>query len=150
MIHTFRETGEHISTIFYDTPMNTLKLSWVPQKKNFDLLKKPKYYSECVGMAVDSKERIFIIITARLPEENEKTSIVFVDGKIRYKPKYKKYPKETDLYWLLVFNRVGKIIAVKPLDIFCSGLYVHNNHLFIVDKIFEKVIHEYRYTFESL
>ena len=149
MMHVFRDTGEHISTIFYDTPVNKLKLTWNPKKRNFHLLKKPKDYSECVDIAVDSKRRIFVIITSRLLKNNEKVSGKFVDGRISYKPQVKEYPEKTDLYWLLVFGDTGKIIASKQLDVFCSGIYLHNNHLFIVDKVFEKVIYEYRYTIDG-
>ncbi|MCK4760696.1 MAG: NHL repeat-containing protein [Candidatus Aminicenantes bacterium] len=149
MMHVFRDTGEHIATIFYDTPVNKLKLAWNQKKRNFDLIKRPGKYSECVDIAVDSKRRIFVIITSRLLKNNEKVSGKFVDGRISYKPQVKEYPEKTDLYWLLVFGDTGKIIASKQLDVFCSGIYLHNNHLFIVDKVFEKVIYEYRYTIDG-
>lgn len=145
MIHKFRDDGKHISTIFYDTPVNSLRLAWDSKKKNYDLLNKPKQYSECVDAAVDSKSRLFIIITARLPKNNEKTSMLLVDGRIRYKPQAKNYPDKTDMYWFLVFAGSGRIIAAKALEVFCSGLYIHKDRIFILDKIFEKVIHEYRY-----
>jgi len=67
------------------------------------------------------------------------------DG-IRYVPQDKDYPKKSDLYWLLVFDENGKITAAKELDILCNGIYIHENRIFLVDKVFEKVIYEYTYT----
>jgi hypothetical protein len=145
MIHLFRETGEHISTIFYDTPINKLRLAWNSKKKNYDLLEKAKNYSECDDMAVDSKGRIFMIITARLRRKNESISMTMGNGGIRYVPQDKKYPKKTDLYWFLVFGKNGKIIAAKELDVLCNGIFIHDNRIFLKDKVFEKVIYEYRY-----
>jgi len=48
---------------------------------------------------------------------------------------------------LLVFGNDGKVKAAKQLDCYCSGIYIHKNHLFLFDIAFNKEVYEYRYAF---
>ena len=145
MIHIFDKNTKLKKCIFYDTPINKLQLAWKPTRNNFDLIKKSNNYSKCVALTVDNDDSIFIVISTRSLKKNEITSMTFIDGRMTYTPGNKGFPVKTDLYRLMVFGADGKILATKQLDVFCDKIYIHNNRIFIIDKIFQKVIYEYQY-----
>lgn len=150
MIQLFQETGYLTTCIFYDTPINSLKLSWKQERRNYDIIDKKKYYSECVDLDIDDNGLIFIVISARLPKKNERTSMVFYPGgTIDYRPISKSYPDKTDMYQLMVFGTDGKILAAKQLDVFCNGIYIHKSRFFIIDKTFAQAIYEYQYNIKK-
>jgi len=144
MIQTFYKNGKLGDIIFYDTPINKgLNLVWDEKKKNFDLAKTTAKYSECVGIATDDNGMIFIAVTTREPGKNERTVIV----NWQYFASSKDFPEKSNLYLLLVFGPDGKVAAARQLDTYCSGIYIHGNHLFIIDTVFHKKVYEYEYTF---
>lgn len=146
MIQQFKKTGEPGICIFYDTPLNKLELSWEPRRRNYDLIKKKKDYSECIDSDINADGLLFIVASTRLPKENEGKSMLFYpDGIIEYQPHSKEYPTKTDIYRLMVFGKNGKILAAKQLDVFCDGIYIHNDHIFLIDKTFAQVIYEFKY-----
>lgn len=150
MIQLFQETGVLIACIFYDTPLNSLKLSWKQERRNYDIIGKKKYYSECVDLDIDDNGLIFIVISTRLPKKNERTSMVFYPGgTIAFRPISKRYPDKTDMYRLMVFGTDGKILASKQLDVFCTGIYINKNRIFIIDKTFAQAIYEYQYNIKK-
>ena len=147
MIQLFQETGAITTCIFYDTPINSLKLSWIQKKRNFEIMEKKKYYSECVDLEIDNNGLLFIVTSTRLSKKNERTSMVFYPGgTITYRPISKNYPEKTDMYRLMVFGTDGKILAARQLDVFCQGIYIQKNRIFIIDKTFAQAIYEYKYT----
>jgi hypothetical protein len=142
-IQTFFKDGKLGSVVFYDTPINKgLEMVWDPKKKNFDLAEAASKYSECVGITVDDNGLTFIVVTTREPGKNERTVLV----NWRFFPSSKNYPEKSNLYLLMVFGPDGKVVAAKQLDTYCSGIYTHGNHLFILDTVFHKVVYEYEYT----
>jgi hypothetical protein len=146
MIQLFQITGELIACIFYETPINKPGLSWNPKRRNYDLDEKKKNYSECVDLDFDNNGFTFVVVSTRLPKENERTSMVFYPGgTIIHTPRSKNYPEKTDMYRLMVFGIDGKITASKQLDVFCDGLYIAKNRIYIIDKTFAQAIYEYRY-----
>ncbi len=150
MIQVFQKTGALTACIFYETPINSLELSWRPKRENYDIVDKKKYYSKCVDSDIDDKGRHFIVATTRLPKENERTNMVFYPGgTIAYKPIAKNYPEETDMLRLMVFGTDGKILAAKQLNVFCDGIYLYKNRIFIIDRAFAQVIYEYEYTIKN-
>lgn len=147
MIQIFSTNGEMTACVFYDTPINTLKLVWEPKKMNYDLVDRKKYYSECVDLAIDDSGLLFIVISTRKTRDNEQESMVIIPGgTIMYRPVSKDYPEETDMYRLMVFGSDGKILAARQLTVFCDGIYIHKNHIFIIDRTFTQAIYEYRYS----
>lgn len=151
MIQLFKETGDLITCIFYDTPINHLKLSWIQEKRNYEIMEKKEYYSECVDLDIDQNGLLFIVTSTRLPKKNERTSMVFYPGgTIEYRPISKKYPEETDMYRLMILGGDGKILAAKQLDVFCSGIYIHKNRIFIIDNTFTQAIYEYQYNIKKI
>jgi hypothetical protein len=150
MIQLFQETGAITSCIFYDTPINSLKLAWIQKKGNYEIIENKKYYSECVDLAIDNNGLLFIVTSTRLPQKNERTSMVFYPGgTITYRPISKNYPEKTDMYRLMVFGADGKILAARQLDVFCHGIYIQNNRIFIIDKTFAQAIYEYKYNIKK-
>ena len=150
MIQLFKENGDIIECIFYDTPINSLRLSWKQNRKNFDIIEREKEYSECVDIDIDENGLIFIVISTRLPKRNERVSMVFYPGgDITYSPASKNYPEKTDIYQLMVFGRDGKIMATKQLDIYCQGITIHQNRIFLIDKTFFQKIYEYQYSIKK-
>ena len=150
MIQLFKETGVLITCIFYDTPINRLELSWRQKKRNYEIIEKKKYYSECVDLDIDDNGLLFIVTSTRLPKKNERTSMAFYPGgTITYRPGSKNYPEKTDMYQLMVYGTDGKILAAKQLNVFCSGIYIHKNRIFIIDKTFAQAIYEYQYNIKK-
>jgi hypothetical protein len=147
MIQLFQMNGELIACIFYETPINKPELTWNTKRRNYDLKEKKKNYSECVDIALDNNGFVFVVISTRLPKENERTNMVFYPGgTIIHTPLSKKYPERTNMYRLMVFGIDGKIKAAKQLDVFCDGLYIDKNRIYIIDKTFAQAIYEYRYS----
>lgn len=146
MIQLFNKDGDLKSCIFYETPLDKLKLEWDPARKNYDLTGKKDNYSECVDSGTGVGGRLFIVISTRLPKENEGKSMLFYPGgQIVYTPRSKNYPEKTDMYRLMVFGTDGKIQAANQLDVFCDEIYIHKNRIFIIDKTFAQKIYEFKY-----
>jgi hypothetical protein len=150
MIQVFQKTGQFSSCIFYDTPINKLKMKWQSKNSNFDLITKKKEYSECTDLSIDDDGRIFVIVTTRQPLENERKSMLFLrDGAIQYYPRSKEFPEKTDMYRLMVLGTDGKILAAKQLNFFCDNIYIHKNRIFIIDMTFNRAIYEFKYAIEN-
>lgn len=149
LIYKIKPNGEFINTIYYDTPINILELKWSQKRLNYDLINSKKFYSNCIDLSCDDKGFLFIVITSRKPKNNERTSMIFTEGTVRFLPKSSEFPDYTDMYRLIVFGKDGKVIASKQLEVFCHKIYIKNNRLFIIDKIFNKVIYEYEYTIKE-
>ncbi len=146
MLQVLKKNGELSATIFFDTPINKLKMAWEPKRNNYDIVEKKKQYADCVDAEYDNTGRLFVVVSTRPPKETECTSmLIFRTGSIVYYPKSKSYPEKTDLYRLMVFGTDGKILAVKQLDIFCDQIVIGKNRIFMVDKTFAQLIYEYRY-----
>lgn len=98
------------------------------------------------GLSIDHKNRVFIITTNRPMAKSEEFFLVGGAGSMKRFPK--KIPSDkTDRFRLLVFNEEGKIIAAKKLNVFCDGLYVHKDSLFIIDTYMGMKIYEYKIKF---
>jgi DNA-binding beta-propeller fold protein YncE len=96
------------------------------------------------GISLDRHGYVYLITSGREVKEEDKFFIVST----------KKYPRKLDLentdrFRLLVFNPEGKIIAAKKLNVFCGGIYVHENSLFIIDPYMALKIYEYRIDFRK-
>lgn len=145
MIQVFDIGGKFERSISYDTNLNQFKYNWDDKKKNFMIDKISKDYSYCVGLDIDNKGRIFIVVSDRASKEKELIVIRRTPSNIMEVPVSKEYPDSTDLYCLLIFDKKGKIIAKKQLDFYCNRIKIHRDNIFFVDKIFDKVVYQYRY-----
>lgn len=142
MIQSFQKDGKLDAVVFYDTPINKgLNLEWDSKRNNFNLPQKAKQYSECVDIAIDGNGLVFIVVTTREPMKDERTTLV--NGWF-FSPK--NFPDKTDMYRLMVFGSDRKVVSVKQLNTYCSGIYIRENHLFVLDTVFHKVVYEYEYT----
>lgn len=150
MIQIFQNSSERSLYVSYDTHLNSLPLSWNDKRNNFELKKRPKEYSECSGIDVDDQGNVFIVISTRLQNDNEKMDwLFFKGGSMIVVPASKKYPKNTDMYRLLVFSRDGKIVAAKQLSFFCYGIYIIRDRIFFIDRVFDRVVREYQFRIEK-
>lgn len=146
MIQQFKKNGKLEKCIFYDTPINKLKLSWDSKRNNYNIVEKKKFYSECIDSEIDDRGRFFIVVSTRLPKKNEgKSMLLYPNGTIVYLPRSKDYPEKTDMYRLMVFGADGKILAAKQLDVFCDEIYINKDRIFLIDKTFAQVIYEFKY-----
>ncbi len=142
MIQVFDEKNT-LRTIFSYriNPDDQKRHVWDKQINNFSLKSVPESYSQCVDLSVSRDGLLFVIVTNREPNENEK----FFYVNLIPRPARKDCPEKTDLYSLLVFNPEGDLLAAKKLDRFCTGLYLKDNRLFLIDSVFSKTVGEYRF-----
>lgn len=105
------------------------------------------------GLSIDDYGRIYLVVATRVETEKERRSLTIVRVSKKgwvslVRPPLYIDSEETDLYKLIVFDCSGKLIASKQLRVFCSGIYVHNDRLFIIDTLIGMKIYEYKISFD--
>ena len=107
------------------------------------------------GMDIDNKGSFYLLALSRIQNfEERKVGIKLAgmsgDGKSRWtkKMKFDVDPSGTDLYQILVFNELGKVIAAKRLNIYADKIRIHEDRLFLIDTHINMRILEYRFTIE--
>lgn len=102
------------------------------------------------ALAIDSKQRIFIVSPYRVlsEEESKKTEVRTEGGAngmmkiIRPNINVDEYPKYNRI---LVFNKEGKVIAGSSVKLPYNHLLVRGNHLFAVDEVLGPSILEFEF-----
>lgn len=107
------------------------------------------------GLSLDSQGRIYIVSLRRKPKRKEGAiglkiyTRVTGKGVVKISSMKPKFDSETtDLYQLLLFDRSGKVIAAKNLDVFCDAIKVYKDRLFIIDSCVAAKIYEYKISIE--
>jgi hypothetical protein len=149
LLEKYSKTGQLMLTATFEMPFK------VPEIKLHSIGADINVRAERVaaGLSIDNKGQLYVVTTTRpkMPDEKEVstiTSIVTKTGEAVILPKERVDIKSTtDLYRLLVFNSLGKIIAAEPLSVFCDNIKVHRDRLFVIDTNATMKIYEYRIRF---
>ncbi len=91
------------------------------------------------GVTIDKKENVYLVVANR---RKKREDIFYVTGDKIYPKNF--VSESTDRFMLLVFNKHGKVIAKKKLNIRCDKIYIHNNSLFVIDTYIGNKIYEYK------
>jgi len=105
----------------------------------------------CSEIATDSQNRIYILFPRRVLTEKERKGgrILANNERIVRSEMNWAVLENKDINRLLVFSPGGKIIAQAKLPIFCQGLYIHDDRLFVIDSIYNQQIQEYKMIFKQ-
>jgi sugar lactone lactonase YvrE len=104
----------------------------------------------CTGMAIDSKERIYIVTLKRKLTDSEMMGTAIsggITGEVDRKRLNFDIVENIDVNRLLVFNPEGRIIAEAAMTTFCDDLYIFADRIFIVDGLCNQRILEYEMSF---
>jgi hypothetical protein len=106
----------------------------------------------CMGIGIDSKNRIYIVKRRRiLTEKEEYAKAVYgslLSGINRSRVNYDIVEKN-DFNHTLVFDSNGKIIAEAQLTTLCDDIYIHDNRIFVIDGVCNQRVMEYEISFSS-
>lgn len=144
-IEIYGSSGKLISKITYEVPFKVIE----PASHGESGLERVAY-----GISIDDRGRIFIATQRRIKTDREKKVGISMGSFSEYGiensmlAKHDVYSEKTNLYQLLVFNKIGKVIASKPLDVYCNNIKVYKDKLFIVDSFVGMKIYEYKISFE--
>jgi len=147
MLQKYSPAGELLFESTFEVPFE------VPEIKSFRTSEGVFIEAEPVtkAMNIDSKGRIFLLTLTRLKNLEERKiewewyfmSRTGEGGYTRHKVNFDVNP-ETDLYRILVFNKSGKVIASKNLNIYANNIRIHEDRLFLIDSSVNMVIYEYK------
>jgi len=144
-IEIYTSSGILISKITYEVPFKVVE----PTMHGESGVERVAY-----GVSIDDYGRIFIATLRRTKTDKEKkigsaVGSFSIYGMESFKlAQYDIDSEKTDLYQLLVFNKIGKVIASKSLDVYCNNIKVYEDKLFIVDSFVGMKIYEYKISFE--
>jgi hypothetical protein len=114
--------------------------------------KKKWQYWICMGIQIDSQNRIFVVTSRRMLTEKEEIG-TYISGNLtrginRSKVNYDIVEKN-DFNHILVFDSKGKIIAESPMTTLCEDIYIYQNKIFVLDGLYNQRILEYEMVFEK-
>lgn len=138
--------GELVMIVTFDVPFEAPRVSR-EESQNEPKITGQKKGRVCTGLSADDKGRVFLVAATREQKKSERFFLVSDGpGAMRRVPK-DIASENTDWFRLLVFSPAGKIVATQKLNVFCDGIYVHGNSLFIIDTYMGMKIYEYRISF---
>ncbi len=153
LVEKYSRQGESVLAITFEIPFEAPR-AYMDSSKNEIQIKGKRKHRVSSGLFVDDQERIYLVASTRARTEEERKasekivsmsrSGVMVE---RRRPKIESL-ETTDLYQLLVFNRLGRVIASQRLNVFSNNIYVQNNRLFIIDTYINMKIYEYEVNFQ--
>jgi len=153
LVEKYSRQGESVLAIIFEMPFEVPRAYMDSSKNEIQIKGKPKHRVSS-GLCVDDQERIYLVASTRAKtEEERRASEIRVSQRrgrgatvVRRMPRIDSL-ETTDLYQLLVFNRLGKVIASKRLNVFSNNIYIQNNRLFIIDTYINMKIYEYEVNF---
>ena len=113
--------------------------------------KKREKYGICSALGTDSQNRIYVVTRRRILTEVEESG-TYVSGNLSWLNRDKvnyDIVDNIDVNQLLVFDSIGKIIALAQMTTFCDDLYIHNDRIFVIDGFLNQRIMEYGVRFEK-
>ncbi|MEW6457114.1 MAG: NHL repeat-containing protein [Acidobacteriota bacterium] len=152
LLRKYAYSGEHIMDITYEMPFKVYhKIRPLANSKDIEIIAE-KTEILVYGLSLDDYGRIYLVLKTRPLKEKEKKiyeKVVVAAGGEFFELDSKKEIESdhTDLFRLVVFNKLGKVVASKRLDVFCDNIYVHKDRLFILDSNVGMKIYEYRIGF---
>lgn len=102
---------------------------------------KAKYISQAI--AVDGKERIWVVTRQRQALKNENAFVQYSNGRPS-RVEGNTDITETDMYILEVFDKEGILLTRFPITHFVDGMRIYGDRLFILDKLRTMCIFEYK------
>ncbi len=142
LIQKYNKDGLLLSNLVYEMPYKTARVIYDKNSHKIKVTGRKK--ALCYGMDADQEGNIFLITTKR-PRNKKEQKVFYISDGGGIKAVFPKDfdPEKSDRFRLIVFNKAGKVIAVKDLDIVCSNLFIHHNRLFIINTFLSKKIYEY-------
>jgi len=134
----YSKEGTVLQITSYDRPGKAVRFKNGKYETQGDL----QAYSS-FGFAVEKDERVFLVTATRAQKKSE---IYYLTGSNRFPLEMES--ENTDMFRLLVFNRQGKVIAAKRLNVFCNRIYIHDRDLFIIDSYIAMKIYQFKMVFE--
>lgn len=109
------------------------------------------YYSprmnKCsVGIAVDNKERVWVVTLKRQIKEEEVVYMITRGSQTGMTREIQGNTdlQETDMYILEIFDTDGVLLGTIPLNHFVDDIYIKNNSLFLLDQMRGVKYYQYR------
>lgn len=145
-------TGELLMFMTYEMPYETPIASW-DNVKGIIKINGKAIDRAAYALSVDDPGRIFIVSQKRRKTKDEVNNSAMStdmrrDGEvIIYRGKVE--TEKADFLRLLVFNSIGKVIAASDIEVYCDHIYIHGDHLFIIDSFKAMKIYEYKISFRK-
>jgi len=153
LVEKYSKEGGSVLVIKFEVPFEVPK-SYMDSSKNEIQFKGEATSRVSSGLSVDDQERIYLVAVTRKKAKEEKRYSSKVVSKSRsgtvtvYRRPRVDSTEAADLYQLLIFDHLGKVIASKRLNVFCDNIYVKNNRLFVIDTYVNMKIYEYEICFQ--
>ena len=147
LIQKYSPAGEIQVEITYEAPFEVPEIKAVrrPQGEFVDR------ETVCRGIDIDAAGRAFLLtLTRPMALEERKVGMSFMfssyDGKSANTGRLKANidPSRSDLFQILVFDPVGKIIASKKLNTYVNRIRIYKDRLFLIDSYINMKIFEYQ------
>jgi hypothetical protein len=114
--------------------------------------KNKRKYGICMGIKIDSQNRIFFVTSRRDLTEKESLGTAisgnYTRGMNRSRVNYD-IVENIDCNHMLVFDSKGKIIAESPMTTLCDNIYISNNRIFVIDGLYNQRVLEYEMVFKN-
>jgi len=148
LILVFSSSGEQSMEITYELPF---KIPEESSDQNNSIASEGPFVK---SLSIDRQGNIYLVTQMRRKKAKEKTigrQVTSMDeNKFSKITTLKSDIKSefTDLNQLLVFNSSGKIVALKPLNIYCDQIKIVKDYLFFIDTYVAHKIYKYKVSFE--
>jgi hypothetical protein len=139
------KTGNALLSVVFETAYKT-PLVEVKKSSNSLIVKGKKENIISSAISVDDKGNIFLVTTTRPEKKNERVYLVGNKASVSGVAQPGGNSEETDRFMLLVFNKMGKIIATCKLNIYCDSIYAYKNRIYIIDSFRGMKIYEYKFS----
>lgn len=108
-------------------------------------------YGICMGMGIDSQNRIYTVKRRRLVTEKENHATAIMGGNLYIDRRRLNYDivEKNDFNHILVFDSNGKIVAESQMTTLCDDIYICDNRLFVIDGLCNQRILEYEMIFDE-
>ena len=119
---------------FSTKPLDKGKIERTATSKSFY---SPRMNSVSESLAVDSRDRIWVVTFKRQIKEEEKVYTITRSSGAGSTTETKGNTdlQETDMYALEIFDADGVLLGEIPLDIFVDEIYIMNDNLFLLDQM---------------
>jgi len=151
LIRKYSNTGAHTMDIHYKVPFPVFhRIQPLPGNRDIEVVAE-KTEILVHGISRDDRGHTFLVSKNRPLTKAEKklyqtTMIRNPGGGTQIiENKNKMDPNRTDLFRLVVFDRAGKIIASKKLDVYCDNIATFEDRLYVIDSKVGARIYEYRF-----
>lgn len=117
----------------------------IERTKNSQSFYSPRMNSVSKGIAVDNKGRAWVVTCKRQIKDEERVYMITRSSQAGTTREIEGDTdlQETDMFGLEIFDADGVLLGEMPLDIFVDGIYIEDEHLFLLDQMRGVKYYEY-------